>query len=100
MGKHKTIRSTHGLRNVLIRRDGNNCHYCHNPMSLTIRDRPPEDHTMTLEHVVPESLGGPDTVLNIVLACHKCNRERQDEVFKCDCNFCVRARNTYLNVVI
>ncbi len=31
---------------------------------------------ITLDHVKPRSLGGPDTSHNIVCACEKCNRDK------------------------
>ena len=100
MGKRKQYNGTHDVRRVLIRRDGSVCHYCPTSMSLTKRDSPPEPHTMTLEHVVPESKGGPSTADNLVLACSECNQKMDNQVFKCECNFCVRARNRYYVVVL
>lgn len=46
-------------------RDGPNCHYC--------TELPTH---VTLDHVVPVSLDGPDYPDNLVLSCHGCNSLR------------------------
>lgn len=42
------------------------CEYCHSPEYLSpVR--------FTLDHILPQSLGGSDEVQNLALACHRCN---------------------------
>jgi 5-methylcytosine-specific restriction endonuclease McrA len=48
----------------IFKRDGNQCVYCGN------RER------LTLDHVVPRSLGGRDSWDNLVTACQACNAEK------------------------
>lgn len=47
---------------ALIERDGSHCRYC--------RKTFPAYH---VDHVIPKSRGGPDTMDNLVLACPACN---------------------------
>ena len=37
---------------------------------------------ITLDHVKPRSLGGPDTSQNIVAACHQCNNDKGHQDWK------------------
>jgi hypothetical protein len=43
---------------------GNRCAYCES-----------EDN-LTLDHIVPQSKGGPDTTRNVVACCHSCNQSK------------------------
>lgn len=36
--------------------------------------------TITLDHVIPKSRGGPDTVDNLVIACARCNNKKGDSL--------------------
>jgi hypothetical protein len=42
----------------------NRCAYCES-----------EDN-LTLDHIVPQSKGGPDTTRNVVACCHSCNQSK------------------------
>ncbi len=42
------------------------CEYCHSPEYLS-PDR------FTIDHILPQSLGGSDNLENLALACHRCN---------------------------
>jgi hypothetical protein len=42
------------------------CEYCHSPEYLS-PDR------FTIDHILPQSLGGSDDLENLALACHRCN---------------------------
>lgn len=55
-------------RQNIYRRDGNACVYCgeNNVKKLT------------LDHVIPKSKGGPNTWMNLVTCCGKCNVEKGD----------------------
>jgi 5-methylcytosine-specific restriction endonuclease McrA len=48
-------------RREVLRRDHNSCQYCGSKKSLT------------LDHVIPRSQGGPHTWNNVVIACERCN---------------------------
>ena len=50
------------LRLEVLRRDGYKCHYCHTA-----------DSTLTVDHVIPRALGGPDIAENLVACCQDCN---------------------------
>jgi hypothetical protein len=52
------------LRFEVMRRDGHACYYC---------GRKPPEVTLTIDHVVPETLGGSDDPSNLVTACPDCN---------------------------
>lgn len=45
------------------------CEYCHSP------ERSSSD-TFTIDHLTPKSLGGPDELENLALACRRCNERR------------------------
>jgi 5-methylcytosine-specific restriction endonuclease McrA len=49
---------------LVFRRDGHACQYCGAKGALT------------LDHVVPQSRGGPDTWENLVAACAPCNQKK------------------------
>lgn len=51
------------LREAVLRRDGHRCAWC--GAKATHAD-----------HVVPRSLGGPDTLANLVASCARCNQSR------------------------
>ena len=51
-------------RKAVFIRDNFECQYCGTRVSMT---------TGTRDHVIPSSRGGPDTMLNVVTACRKCN---------------------------
>jgi 5-methylcytosine-specific restriction endonuclease McrA len=65
------------LRRLLLvavsRRDGTLCHYCQVPTILT-RDGHPRRRT--LDHVIPQALGGTDEMENLVLCCSSCNSRK------------------------
>lgn len=50
------------LRLEVLRRDGYKCHYCHTA-----------DAPLTVDHVIPRALGGPDIAENLVACCQDCN---------------------------
>ena len=52
------------LRYEVLRRDNHTCRYC----GVSAPDVP-----LTVDHVVPESLGGPTAASNLVAACRDCN---------------------------
>lgn len=52
-------------RKNILRRDNNRCQYCNR-----------HQNDLTIDHVIPKSLGGQDTWENLVAACHKCNNKK------------------------
>jgi 5-methylcytosine-specific restriction endonuclease McrA len=54
-------------RRNLFARDGNRCQYCGKKFPTT---------ELSLDHVIPRSLGGPSQWDNIVCACTKCNARK------------------------
>lgn len=52
------------LRFQILRRDGHKCRYC---------GVAAPDAKLTVDHVIPEALGGTDDPSNLVTACDKCN---------------------------
>jgi len=55
------------LRRMVIDRDGPRCVFCGLDLELS------EIH---LDHVIPESQGGPTSYHNLQVSCGKCNREK------------------------
>ncbi|NER51652.1 MAG: HNH endonuclease [Symploca sp. SIO1A3] len=53
------------------------CEYCHTPEYLS-PDR------FTIDHIVPQSLGGSDNPDNLALACHRCNSHRYNFIVGTD----------------
>jgi 5-methylcytosine-specific restriction endonuclease McrA len=53
-------------RREVFRRDNHTCQYCGNTQSLTI------------DHVIPKSKGGPHSWDNVVAACEPCNSHKGD----------------------
>jgi len=50
------------IRFEVLRRDGYKCHYCHT-----------QDAKLTIDHVIPQALGGNDNPDNLVACCQDCN---------------------------
>ena len=69
-GKHhpsKEVRARKWMLRMLVRSQGGCCWYCKKPV--------PREH-ITVDHVVPLSRGGLDTVENMRLACSQCNQDK------------------------
>jgi hypothetical protein len=65
--RQKTVRRRNTARPTilaLIERDGPCCIYCRTELTVD---------TATVEHIVPVTAGGPDSVINKALACEPCN---------------------------
>jgi 5-methylcytosine-specific restriction endonuclease McrA len=62
-------------RNVLAR-DGYECQYC---------DKELTEKTVTVDHVVPRSQGGPHTWTNVVASCRACNNFKDDKTLEEKC---------------
>ncbi len=56
-------------RKNILTRDGNRCQYCG-----TIKGQ------MTVDHIVPKTMGGRDTWYNLVCCCARCNNKKGDRV--------------------
>jgi len=66
----------------LIKRGGETCHYCDQPAT-------------TVDHIVPDSLGGPSTVWNLQPSCESCNCEKSSNWPTCSCDKCQSAVLTF-----
>ncbi|TBR57771.1 HNH endonuclease [Westiellopsis prolifica IICB1] len=60
---------SHSTRKFIRRRARFLCEYCHSPEYLS-------PNRFTIDHILPQSLGGSDDVENLALACHRCNERR------------------------
>lgn len=58
-------------------RDGTDCHYCGCP-TITLDQNHPRRRT--LDHVIPQALGGKDEVSNLRIACSVCNSRKGAQV--------------------
>ncbi|MEM6448645.1 MAG: HNH endonuclease [Cyanobacteria bacterium P01_D01_bin.123] len=61
------------LRQAIRKRANYLCEYCHSPERLSA-------NRFTVDHVVPKSLSGSDTLENLALACRRCNERRYNFV--------------------
>lgn len=52
-------------RKNVIKRDNHRCQYCHSIAP-----------DLTVDHIIPKSLGGQDTWENLTTACHRCNHKK------------------------
>jgi hypothetical protein len=91
--KKKKKGPNYQVRFFLLARDGNKCHYCKNKMIEKFKQHEPL--SMSIEHIVPRSVGGSNEPINLVLACSKCNNELGDKYIKCRCLVCMKARYKY-----
>lgn len=55
------------VRAFLLIRQGWKCEYCDRPLHLK---------TITIDHMVPQSKGGTDHLVNLVAACRSCNSSK------------------------
>ena len=55
------------IRRWVIERDGYHCVYCDEDLT---------DSEIHLDHVIPESRGGPTTADNLQVTCRKCNTSK------------------------
>lgn len=66
-------------RQQVFDRDGYDCYICHTPVDLTathIQGQPGWETYPHIEHVIPLSLGGDDTLENVKIAHAKCNIDK------------------------
>lgn len=67
----------HTLTDHLARRDGDRCAICHQRIDLTLPSGPKGDPMgPSIDHVIPVSHGGEDTMQNIRLTHWSCNNKR------------------------
>ena len=57
------------VREYLLERDRHTCRYC-NGLS--------NDQVLEVEHKIPKSRGGSNSVKNLVMACHTCNKKKDN----------------------
>lgn len=60
-------------RHNLIKRDKQKCQYC----SKFLHKR-----EITIDHIIPKSLGGKNDFLNCVISCHKCNNLKSNKTLE------------------
>jgi hypothetical protein len=53
----------------VARRAGHRCEYCRAPESFF-------SHRLSLDHIVPESCGGPTSLPNLALCCYACQQQK------------------------
>lgn len=67
------------VRRAVIERDGRSCQSCGRPVVVrSARRRRFRDplNQLTLDHVIPLSIGGGSTVANLRVCCRACNMAR------------------------
>ncbi|MFQ5594708.1 MAG: HNH endonuclease [Anaerolineae bacterium] len=65
------------VRQAVAERSSNRCSYCLTPEDIV-------GAHFTIDHVVPESLGGTTTQDNLCLACWSCNLIKHDRIAASD----------------
>lgn len=65
------------LRQAVVERAGHRCCYCQTAEDVT-------GTLFTIDHIIPESLGGSTTVENLCLACWSCNLIKRDRIVATD----------------
>lgn len=65
------------MRERLWRKQSGKCCYCGDPTHLPrYNQKELKSNNATIEHLTPKSKGGSDDILNLKMACHKCNLVR------------------------
>lgn len=59
--------------NILLERDGNRCHYCGKEMCDNGTGEHFVNDGISIDHITPTSQGGTDDLINLILACRRCN---------------------------
>ncbi|MDA1018185.1 MAG: HNH endonuclease [Planctomycetota bacterium] len=57
------------IKQKIADRAGHRCEYCQSPQKYSI-------DSLSVEHIIPKSKGGPDTDSNLALACQRCNNHK------------------------
>ncbi|MFZ1238764.1 MAG: HNH endonuclease signature motif containing protein [Anaerolineae bacterium] len=65
------------LRQAVVERAGHRCSYCQTAENVT-------GSLFTVDHIIPESLGGRTTLDNLCLACWSCNLIKHDRIVATD----------------
>lgn len=65
------------LRRRLHVEQGGRCYWCDTKTTLEPHKLP---NTITIDHLLPRSIGGPDKTWNFVGACKRCNEERENRL--------------------
>lgn len=75
MGRKRHISETISL---LVRRDGPNCYWCGTETIFSRKEHGESDpeNKRTRDHLIPKSLGGSNSLDNLVIACLRCNTTR------------------------
>lgn len=68
------------LQKRLIARDGKFCHYCGKPLADSVGGY--NEDGISLDHIMPQALGGSDSIDNLVLACRRCNLEKRTKHYQ------------------
>ena len=72
-------------RSVIAQRDYYRCNYCLSQQHIT-------GVSMTIDHIVPQSLGGAHEMDNLCLACWDCNLLKSDKISGIDIETAVAVR--------
>jgi len=72
LSRRKRAEMATGLRFDVFRRDDFRCRYCGRGINQGV--------LLEVDHVVPQSRGGDDSMDNLVTACWQCNNGKRDKV--------------------
>ena len=81
--KRHNVTRKYYTRDHIFKRDGYNCYLCNSPVDLSashIVGTGDWELYPHIEHVIPISKGGPDTLDNVKIAHAKCNLDKGDKI--------------------
>lgn len=74
-GVHPRVTLPRDVEHAVLARDGMICRYC----GCAVHRRRTGPRKLQLDHVLPHSLGGRNTVENLVVSCRRCNYAKKDD---------------------
>jgi hypothetical protein len=67
---------------ALEKRDGAGCHYCRRSVHISRPLAPHRPNDATIDHKIPRSKDGTDSLDNLLLACRACNEAKEDRDYE------------------
>lgn len=76
--RKRRVRRGRLRRRLLASIHGNRCYVCGCELVQPVCGQQPASNWFTVDHVIPRSRGGPDSLENCRPACHRCNQDKGD----------------------
>lgn len=65
------------LRPEIFERDGYKCFYCG-----FFAETKEQRQSLTMDHIIPTSMGGSDKRKNLITACQECNQRKGSRIYR------------------